>query len=218
MARGVATALAGAAHAAALALAVWVLVFHVEAAQRADAAGLHAAGRAGGTWAPAGAEWLARLADRLPYALLVACLLVFALRARGLRGVIVAGAIVGAANVATQYLKPALATPRPFLTAADHVAAASWPSGHATAAAALALAAVVVAPRRRRRAVAAAGALYALVVACSVIVLGWHLPSDAVGGFAVAGCAACLGVAALRRASGAPARRRARPAPAREPA
>jgi hypothetical protein len=65
---------------------------------------------------------------------------------------------------------------------------------------ALALCAVLAAPPGRRAVVAIGGAIYAMAVAYSVILLGWHLPSDAFGGFAIAGCATCLGVAVLRHA------------------
>ena len=41
------------------------------------------------------------------------------------------------------------------------------------------------------------GGLFAAAMAGSVVLLGWHFPSDAVGGFAIAGAGACLGAAAL---------------------
>jgi membrane-associated phospholipid phosphatase len=95
-------------------------------------------------------------------------------------------AVVGA-NVSTQALKVWTAEPRPVDSPAGaHVAAQSWPSGHATAAAALALCLVVVAPSRLRLPAAIVAGAFALGVACSVLVLGWHLPSDAMGGFCVA--------------------------------
>jgi membrane-associated phospholipid phosphatase len=104
--------------------------------------------------------------------------------------VLVALAILGGANVFTQILKDALAVPRP--AAGEHVHPASWPSGHATAAMALALCALLAAPRRARAVTALAGALFAVAVADSVVLLGWHFPSDTVGGFAIAGMVAGL--------------------------
>lgn len=70
----------------------------------------------------------------------------------------------------------------------------SFPSGHATIAMSLALAAVLVAPRALRPAAAVAGSVYAAAVGVSLVALGWHYPSDVVGGFLVASlwCAAAL--------------------------
>ena len=42
---------------------------------------------------------------------------------------------------------------------------------------------------RARRVVAVGGGLFAIAVAYSVVLLGWHMPSDALGGFAIAGAA-----------------------------
>jgi membrane-associated phospholipid phosphatase len=79
-----------------------------------------------------------------------------------------------------------------------HIGAASWPSGHSTAAAALALCAVLVSPARFRPVVAALGVLFVLAIGFSLLMLGWHMPSDVLGGYLVAGLWAALGVAALR--------------------
>jgi membrane-associated phospholipid phosphatase len=85
-------------------------------------------------------------------------------------------------------LKPALAQTRMGeLPTGAHVVPASWPSGHSTAALALVVVAVMAAPPVGRRLVAVVGGLFAAGVGASVAILGWHLPSDALGGFAVAG-------------------------------
>ena len=104
-----------------------------------------------------------------------------------------------------------------------HIGAASWPSGHATAALALVLCAVLVAPARLRLLVAVVGAVFAAPWA-SLLILAWHMPSDVIGGYLVAALWIALAVAALRarRAPPALSRRalelgrsaaRARPAP-----
>jgi membrane-associated phospholipid phosphatase len=100
------------------------------------------------------------------------------------------------ANETTQLLKPLLAGPR------DPVAGvaldlASWPSGHATAAMSLGLCAVIAAPSRLRPVVATAMAAFAVAVSYSFLELGWHYPSDVLGGFLVAGTWTLLGIAGL---------------------
>jgi hypothetical protein len=95
--------------------------------------------------------------------------------------------LVGA-NVTTELLKPLLAVPGTHSmlgTITSHPTAA-WPSGHATAAMSLALGLVLAAPARHRPAAAALGALFAVAVSYSFLTLGWHYPSDVVGGFLVA--------------------------------
>ena len=82
--------------------------------------------------------------------------------------------------------------------AGTHVAPASWPSGHATAATVLALCALLVAPRRVRPAVAAIGGLYTLAVGCSLLILAWHMPSDVIGGYLLGALWVAVAVAVLR--------------------
>ena len=62
----------------------------------------------------------------------------------------------------------------------------SFPSGHATAALTLALCAALAAPARLRPTVIAAGAGLAAAVSYAIVSLGWHSPSDILGGFLVA--------------------------------
>ncbi len=98
----------------------------------------------------------------------------------------------------TQTLKPLLASPRyDEWLGSGQIAAASWPSGHATAAMTLALCGVLVAPARLRPTAGAAGAVFALAVSYSVLALGWHFPSDVFGGFLVAATWTALGIAGL---------------------
>jgi membrane-associated phospholipid phosphatase len=184
MARRRAPALFAAVLCALCALAVWALAFHTGIGRSADVQVLKAFGRLDELAPARVADQVARLCNPLPYALLCAVVLLHTLRTRGWRGVLVALAILGGANVLTQILKDALAVPRP--AAGEHVHPASWPSGHATAAMALALCALLAAPRRARAVTALAGALFA------VVLLGWHFPSDTVGGFAIAGMVAGL--------------------------
>jgi membrane-associated phospholipid phosphatase len=111
------------------------------------------------------------------------------------------GLIVLGANVTTQVLKPALATPRVTELLSDsHVLAGSWPSGHATAAMSLALCAVLVSAPRWRPFVATLGAAFAIAVGYGLLILGSHFPSDVLGGFLVAAVWVLAGAAALRAA------------------
>lgn len=106
-------------------------------------------------------------------------------------------AAMGLAPLTAEILKPMLA--RSHLGAgAYEVGAASWPSGHATAAGVLVLCAVLVAPPRARPIVAVIGGLYVLSVAVSLVVLAWHMPSDVVGGLLVATLWTSLALAAVR--------------------
>ena len=79
----------------------------------------------------------------------------------------------------------------------------------------LALALVLAVPARRRPLAAALGAVFAVAVSYSFLTLGWHYPSDVLGGFLVAVIWAQLALAGVfvgtraRRAG----RRRHGPAP-----
>lgn len=108
-------------------------------------------------------------------------------------------ALMTLAPFTTETLKPLLAQPHDHIGAVS-IGPASWPSGHSTAALALVLSAILVAPRRLRPLVASLGAAFALVVGCALLILAWHMPSDVIGGYLVAGLWAALLVAALRAA------------------
>jgi membrane-associated phospholipid phosphatase len=147
--------------------------------------------------------WLshvAHLANPAPYALIGLALILIALaRHRGRVAVAIAVILIGSA-VTTQLLKPLLAHPRPQeWLGKGQIAAASWPSGHATAAMALALCAVLAVPARWRAAAATAGGLFSIAVAYAILSLAWHFPSDVIGGFLVAALWTSVGVATVSR-------------------
>jgi membrane-associated phospholipid phosphatase len=122
------------------------------------------------------------------------------------REVIAALAVVVGANLTTQALKVVLEHPRhafqgggpqPFWT--HHLPSDSaFPSGHTTAAASVAVALLLVVPTRHQMSAAAAGILLTAAVAISVVVLGWHYPSDTLGAILVAAAWGFMMVAALR--------------------
>ncbi len=101
------------------------------------------------------------------------------------------------APLSAELLKPLLAHAHDQVGTAKFIGAASWPSGHATAATVLAWCAVLVAPPARRRLVAALGAAFALAVGVSLLVLAWHMPSDVLGGYLLASLWAAAAVATL---------------------
>jgi membrane-associated phospholipid phosphatase len=108
-------------------------------------------------------------------------------------------AVLGLSPLTAEVLKPLLAHQHDQVGYVT-VSAASWPSGHATAATALAMSAVLVAPPRLRALVAALGVLFVAAVSFSLLMLAWHMPSDVLGGYVVAALWMSLAVAALRAA------------------
>jgi membrane-associated phospholipid phosphatase len=145
------------------------------------------------------ANGIAHTVDPLPYAVLGVLMAVVALiRGRPRVAVAVPVAMV-VASATTELLKPLVGHPRvsEWLGSGADTSVASWPSGHATAAMMVALAAVLVAPRGVRPLVALLGTGLAIGVSYSILVLGWHFPSDVLGGFLVAGGAISLTLAAL---------------------
>ena len=160
-------------------------------------------------------NFIAKLCDPRPYVFLAAAPVVVALVRHRPRVAVMIAVVLLCANETTELLKPLLVGPRDPVQWVP-IDTASWPSGHATAAMSLALCAIIAAPARWRPAVAASMAAFAIAVSYSFLELGWHYPSDVLGGFLVAATWTLLGVAGLsifesRRAGGiaevAPARR-----------
>jgi membrane-associated phospholipid phosphatase len=167
-------------------------------------------------------NWFAHTADPAPVAAMLAMLLVLGWFGGRRRQAVAAAVAVASANIATQCLKLLFAHPRAQpLLAGSQVGAASFPSGHATAAMSIALAAVIVAPPRLRLTVAPIAAAYPLAVSSSILILGWHFPSDVLGGilvaaaFAFASVALCRAIAG-RRSDATPARQLVLTAPPKE--
>lgn len=143
-------------------------------------------------------DHIAALADPVPYAAIGLALVVLALLRRRGRTAAAILLLLVVTGFTTESLKLLLAHPRPEeWLGAGQIAAASWPSGHATAAMTLALCGVLAAPARLRPTVAVFGALFAVAVSYALLALGWHFPSDVIGGFLVAALWTALAVAAL---------------------
>jgi membrane-associated phospholipid phosphatase len=95
--------------------------------------------------------------------------------------------LLAVTSVSSQVLKALLAYPRfGGQTGEAHVTPAAFPSGHSTAVMTLAIATVMVVPARMRPLAAVVGSGLALAVGISVVLRGWHFPSDVAGGFLLA--------------------------------
>ncbi len=193
-------ALAGAAGCFVLLLVTWFAAFHIGFVRSADRSMF------GGFYELSGHSWIYRVADHLaplcnpsPYVYFAAVPIVVALLRGRPRVAVAVGVILLGANLTTHILKPLLETPREasYFGWTTPVFAATWPSGHATAAMSLALSMVLAVPARMRPAVAALGALFAVAVSYSFLTLGWHFPSDVFGGFLVAATWTLLAIAGL---------------------
>jgi membrane-associated phospholipid phosphatase len=179
----------------------WALALHVGRGRWLDASVL---GGFVGLRRPAvdpAAQALASLGDAIPVTLLGVALVAWALVQDRPRSALAVPVVVAGAGLTAQVLKPLLADPRVCHCLADgRVADASFPSGHATAVMALALSGVLVAPARWRPLAAAVGAALTVATSYALMTMGWHYPSDVLGGFLVAATWALLAVAALRAA------------------
>jgi membrane-associated phospholipid phosphatase len=187
----------GALSVAAAAL-VWLAAFVAPGGRVLDGAALRAFAGVARTPLQPSIHGVAVLADPLPFVLGGALLVgVALLRRRPLMAAIVPAVLVGA-NACTQLLKPALADLRIIdIGPMDRIYTGSWPSGHATASMSLALCLVLVVGPRLRPLAALAGATYAIGVGYALVALGWHLPSDVLGGYLVAASFTLVGAAAL---------------------
>ena len=128
----------------------------------------------------------------------VALVAVGVVRRRMLLG-LAAAAAVGATTLSSEALKRWVID-RPGLSVGRYgIQDNSFPSGHAAISTALALAFLMVMPHRWRRVTAVGGALWVTLQATGVISAGWHRPSDALAGYALALGWASFAVWALAR-------------------
>jgi membrane-associated phospholipid phosphatase len=143
-------------------------------------------------------DHIAHLADPAPYALCGLALALLALVRGRWRVALAIPLLFVATGFTTESLKHVLASSRfdEWLGGAQ-ISAASWPSGHSTAAMTMALCAVLAVPTRLRPTVAALGGAFALAVAYAILTLGWHFPSDVFGGYLVAATYVLLAIALI---------------------
>ncbi len=139
---------------------------------------------------------VATLCNPVPYVLFAMVPVGVALARRRPHVAVMLFVILLGANETTELLKPLLAGARDP-SGTTLIISSSFPSGHATAVMSLALTAVLCAPARRRPLVGGLMAAFAVAVCYSFLELGWHYPSDVLGGFLVAGTWTLAGIAAL---------------------
>lgn len=175
---------------------IWVVAELVPAAQLRDALALHDFTRLARPQVDAVGEFLLHLLDPALFVLWGAALVAIALARERPRVALAVAAVMGMAPLTSETLKPLLAHPH-VQVGTVHIGAASWPSGHSTAALALVLSALLVAPARLRPLLAIVGGLFAVAVGGSLLILAWHMPSDVLGGYLVAALWTALAVAAL---------------------
>jgi membrane-associated phospholipid phosphatase len=178
---------------------VWALAEHVPAVQWRDAVVLHDFTLLSRPRLDSVALFLLHLLNPLQFVLWGVALMALALARERPRAAVAVLVIMGLAPLTAETLKPLLAHPHASVGGV-YIGAASWPSGHSTAAAALVLSAVLVTPRRWRALVASIGAAFAVAIGFSLLILAWHMPSDVLGGYLVASLWAALAVAAVRAA------------------
>ncbi len=191
-------ALFAAAAAAAGAVSVWAIAFRTADGAGVDQATLEGFVGLSRQSSRTLATAVVHLADPGPVALFTIGIVAVALVRRQPRRAATACAVLLGANVTTQVVKILTAEPRAVdAVPGAHIVEQSWPSGHATASMTVALCLIAVVPPRLRLAAAALGGSYALGVAYSVLLLGWHLPSDVLGAFCVAAAWTLTGLAIL---------------------
>jgi membrane-associated phospholipid phosphatase len=194
---GVANALALALLCLLAAALTWVLAAHVPAFRARDTALLRDFTQLDRPWVTNAGDALLHLLDPVVFLLWGVALVFYSLGRGRPRVALAIGLVMALAPLTADTLKPLLAH-RHVEVEGVLIGAASWPSGHSTAALTLALCAVLAAPRELRTTVAAVGGLFVLAVCCTLLILEWHMPSDVLGGLLVATLWMALAVAALR--------------------
>ena len=192
---------------AALAVVVYLAVIHLALAQRVDLRVLEDAMAHQTASRASLANDLLAWVSPLGVALIAATLIAGAVAQGRARAGLAAGLTVAGANVTTQLLKPLLAVQRPY-PAGHYLGPEAWPSGHTTAIVSLVLAFVIVLPPRLRPPGALLGGLFALAALGSIVLLGFHYPSDVLGGVLVASAWAAAAVALTGSGRAATAARR----------
>jgi membrane-associated phospholipid phosphatase len=195
--RGAAAPLALAGLCVLAAALVWSVAELVPAAQWKDARLLYDFTTLSRPRVDGPANFLLHLLNPLQFVLWGVALMAVAIARERPRVALAVAAVMGLAPLTAETLKPLLAHPH-VSVGGVFIGAASWPSGHSTAALALVLSAVLVTPSRLRPIVASVGAVYTVAVGCSLLILAWHMPSDVLGGYLVATFWMALAVAVLR--------------------
>jgi membrane-associated phospholipid phosphatase len=178
--------------------AVWAVAAHVHVVRLADARILHDFTSIEGPRINSTADRLLYLLNPAQFTIWAIALVLFAL-ARGRPRIALAIALVlTLAPYSAELLKPLLAVPHLSVGEDRPIGAASWPSGHSTAATVLALSAVFVVPPRWRPIALTLAGVFMLVVGVALLIRAWHMPSDVLGGYLLGILWAALAVAGVR--------------------
>jgi membrane-associated phospholipid phosphatase len=177
--------------------ALWAVAEHVHVFEVRDTALLRDFTQLDGQHLGAVCKTLLDLLEPLLFTLWGLALVLFALARSRVRLAFAIAAVLMLAPLSAELLKQALAHPHVQL-GYTHIGAASWPSGHATAATALALSAVLVAPRRVRPVALVAALVFMAAVGAALLIREWHLPSDVLGGYLLGTLWVSLALAAVR--------------------
>jgi membrane-associated phospholipid phosphatase len=182
---------------AAAMFALWALAEHVFAFELRDATLLHDSTLLDGGRLGSACKRLLHLLDPTLFTIWGVALVLIALARGRARVALAVVALLPLAPLSAELLKPALAHPH-LSVGGTYIGAASWPSGHATAATALALSAVLVTSKRFRPIVVGCALPFVLAVGFALLVRGWHMPSDVLGGYLLGSLWTALVVACLR--------------------
>jgi membrane-associated phospholipid phosphatase len=145
------------------------------------------------------ASTLLHLLDPLLYTVWALLIVAVALLRGRPRVALAVAVVLPAAPLSAELIKP-LAAHQHAQVGYQWINAASWPSGHATAAMTLVLCALLVVPHRLRPTIAVLGSAFAVAVGFALLILAWHMPSDVLGGYLLAALFVSLALAALRAA------------------
>ncbi|HTB70284.1 MAG TPA: phosphatase PAP2 family protein [Solirubrobacteraceae bacterium] len=178
-------------------LALWALAEHVYAFEIRDTALLRDFTRLNGQHVGVVCKVLLGLLEPLLFTIWGLALMLFAIARSRPRIAVAVVAVMALAPLSAEILKQALAHPHVSI-GGTQVGAASWPSGHATAATALALSAVLVTPPRWRRPALLVAIAFVLAVGAALLIREWHLPSDVLGGYLLGSLYVSLALAAVR--------------------
>ncbi len=179
--------------------ATWVIAALVPIAHARDATTLYDFTRLGRPRVDLLANDLLRLLEPGLYTVWALLLVATAFVRRRPRLALALVVVLPLAPLSAEVLKPLLAHPHAYAGLKD-ITAASWPSGHATAAMTLALCAALVTPYAIRPLVTVLGAAFVFGVGLSLLILAWHMPSDVFGGYLLAGLWVSLALVAVRLA------------------
>lgn len=177
---------------------VWVVAAHLGPFRTRDAALLHDFASIENQRVNDVARLLLHLLNPLQFTIWAAALVLFALARERPRTALAIALVMALAPFSAELLKPLLAHPHLGFGETRPIGAASWPSGHATAATALALSAVLVTPPRWRPIALALAFVFMLSVGVALLIRAWHMPSDVIGGYLLGTLWAALAVAAVR--------------------